>query len=43
MGAKTIDALVAAGIGTAADFTGVRYVTGGGYGTSATFFVRPGG
>ncbi|MDT3399858.1 hypothetical protein RKE29_25015 [Streptomyces sp. B1866] len=43
MGAKTIDALIASGIRTAADFTSVRYVTGGGYGNVTAFFVLSSG
>ncbi|WP_328915001.1 MULTISPECIES: hypothetical protein [unclassified Streptomyces] len=43
LGAKTTDALIAAGIRTAADFTRVRYVSGGGYGTVTALFVLANG
>ncbi|MFJ3639277.1 hypothetical protein ACIPRD_05950 [Streptomyces sp. NPDC090108] len=43
MGAKTVGALVQAGIRTAADFTGVAYSQGQGSGSRIAYFVRPGG
>ncbi|MFF4691363.1 hypothetical protein [Streptomyces sp. NPDC001307] len=43
MGAKTVGALVQAGIRTAADFTGVSYSQSQGSGSRVAYFVRPGG
>ncbi|WP_405522712.1 hypothetical protein [Streptomyces canus] len=43
MGAKTVGALVQAGIRTAADFTGVAYSQSQGSGSRVAYFVRPGG
>ncbi|MFJ2783244.1 MULTISPECIES: hypothetical protein [unclassified Streptomyces] len=43
MGAGTVAALVAAGIHTAADFTGVRYVQSGRYANRDAYLIRPGG
>ncbi|MBD0739408.1 hypothetical protein BGM09_08070 [Streptomyces sp. CBMA29] len=43
LGAGTTSALISAGIRTAADFTAVRYVTGGGYGTVSAMFVLASG
>ncbi|MGW5460111.1 protein kinase domain-containing protein [Streptomyces sp. NPDC003996] len=43
MGAKTIEALVDAGIRTAADFTGVAFSLNQSYGTRIAYLVRPSG
>ncbi|MFF7248060.1 hypothetical protein ACFZBU_29600 [Embleya sp. NPDC008237] len=43
MGTKTVGALVQAGIRTAADFTGVRYASGGSYNTVTAEFRLAGG
>jgi hypothetical protein len=43
MGAKTIKALVDAGIRTAADFTGVAFSQSQSYGNRVAYLVRPGG
>jgi hypothetical protein len=43
LGAGTTSALIGAGIRTAADFTAVRYVTGGGYGNVTAMFVLANG
>ncbi|WP_433891284.1 hypothetical protein [Streptomyces sp. CA-111067] len=43
LGAGTTSALIGAGIRTAADFTAVHYVTGGGYGNVTAMFVLANG
>lgn len=43
MGPSTTDAFIAAGIRTAADFTGVRYQSGGKYGSAVAYFRLAGG
>ncbi|MFE7593666.1 hypothetical protein ACFU6K_30120 [Kitasatospora sp. NPDC057512] len=43
MGSGTVTALVAAGIRTAADFTGVRYVQSSRYNKRDAFLIRPNG
>lgn len=43
MGSGTVTALIAAGIRTAADFTGVRYVQGSRYGNRDAYLIRSNG